>query len=150
MKENIKCILASLVMIILVISCNKSKEENSSPLLTRNSIIEDKYKSDIISISHNKQAGEKDPSGEYFLNDIIDISLYVKDYYSGVCYLLMNYYKNLYQPLADELNNQLTIRINIWDKKIESIDIYNMKYEKNNRGIIMYNFKSKYSMNECD
>jgi hypothetical protein len=154
--NNIKTLLSYSILVVLIISCSKTEVKNDAKTINHKGYPNDtsKYKQDEIKFSRDNNVGKKE--GKRTLNEQIVIELYVPETSISVYRNRFNYYKEYFSGFAEDNDNNVTLSINYWDKKVsidETTDDYNgknliksggMSGHKNFMGGITYNYSNKY------
>ena len=131
-NRNLFLILFLLTSLFNHCGCSKSNNETTEKTSLNKSnshsdFPNDIYKENIIRMNKTVQAGKTE--GNRVLNDQLEIDIFVQDYTIDKGGEVCAYYKNYYGKDADNVNNRLTISINLWSKKILSSEIDNIKLQ---------------------
>lgn len=120
-------LLFSLFIFVSIIGCNSIPKE-------------DKYKEYQIRYSYQNKAGQKEGNRE--LNDQIYLDLYVPDYTKENAEEICDFYDRYFKTNAKEVNNRLTINVDIWSSGIGRNELEEPKLQKYYRGGFIHNYKN--------
>lgn len=101
---------------------------------------DDIYKEFQIRNSYQNKAGQKE--GDRELNDQVYLDLYLPDYTKEKGEEVCEFYDKFFKKSANEVNDRLTINVDIWSSGVGRNELENPKLQKYYRGGLIHNYKN--------